>query len=80
MSESMSLPEEHLHILKHSVGYPKFYRNMFCAGIDSDDYFSCCILCKFGLMYEGKQINEGISASQYFYVSEEGMKLLKGIK
>ena len=70
---------ELLDILKHACAsdhdHSPFYRNHFCAPLESDVADQCRILIGLGLMKEGSIINDG--SYQYFHVTSAGILFLK---
>lgn len=72
------ITDKQLDLMRHALGYnysPRHDRNMFCAGIGTDDHAEILKLCDVGLMRAGRAINEG--TSRYYFVTEEGHALVR---
>ena len=46
--------EKERHVMEHSLGWPKNYRNHFCASKGHDDWETLQALCERGLMKIGR--------------------------
>jgi len=62
-------------MMAHALGWPKCYRNRFCADVTSEDAQGWEQLVALGLAERGPLINEG--RARYYRVTEAGRKLLR---
>lgn len=65
-----ALTPAQMHILRHTVGWPKQYRNHFCTGPGSKDYDDCEFLVKAGLMRKSEKASW--IPDEVYHVTEAG--------
>jgi hypothetical protein len=68
------LSHQQLHILKHSLGWPKCYRNHFVTGEGSKDYENCEELLRRGFMKVSKR---DWIVDNIYVVTDEGKKIVE---
>jgi len=70
----MEISEAERHVLLHSLGGLKAYRNHFCTDSGTDDYPVCSDLVEKGLMSVRKG-NDMTGGGYIFHVTEAGKKV-----
>lgn len=75
----VKIPEAELDILKHSLGWPKSYRNHFCTGEGSTDYPHCMALVGKGLMTR-RAGNPLTGGDDLFHVTDAGKAAIASAK
>ncbi len=63
-----------LHDMRHAVGWPKLYRNNYCAEVGGEAAARWQDLVSAGLARLGYLINDG--ADRYYHVTDAGMEAM----
>ena len=80
MSETVQLSEKERHVLEHSLGWPKCYRNHFCASEGHHDWDALQSLCSRGLMAVVRKPGPLSGGDTVFIVTDAGRDSLGGGK
>lgn len=59
-------------ILRHALGWPKYYRNRFVSGPDCDNFADCEALVSAGLMSKRSYGLDEVNESYLYVVTEAG--------
>ncbi len=77
MTREASVTTSEMHVMKHSLGWPKRYRNHFCASEGHDDWATIQGLVERGLMRVGRYPGPLSGGDTVFIVTADGIAALE---